>query len=726
VGAGLRIALQGILRRSTRDGSRAAHATGKAHSERTLWHERITVATRDLAGFSLWSKIARAFGQCQRPVEDPGERDLLGKGSRVGENDEMNNRLWKEDAGRTPSRLTLWLVALLAWAVEAASQEPTDAARMPTGPRVLVFDQEGATRPAFVLFMEAFRRGLADAGDGPFEVFVENLDLTRLGRDSSDIQRAAGWLQAKYGDASFDVIVPTSRVCRDFVLASGETFSPQASIVGVDRPGEPPVSDEWQGRYTSVSSASQVAATISLAAELFPRVARVALIGQSTRHPGYAAYVEEKARASAERLRLEFVSLGDLPFSELLAAVRDLPRDSLVIYVGYWGDEETGAAVPAEVLDDICRESRAPVFGVAESYVGRGIVGGAVTDLAAMGEQAGRLVAAASRGPLPKPVEVPLVAMFDARELSRFGVPRSRLPADARVLFETKTFWERYWLQTLLAGLVVVVQAGLITTLVVNLRRRVAAERLVSKQRDLVIHAGRVSTLGEFAASLAHELSQPLGAILNNVDVAGMLLGKDSLAADDLTDLRNIIKDIAADEQRAGEVLDRIRSMVRKQRFARGEVVPLELLKGVQALAGPRCAAESITLGIECEADLPSIAGDRILLQQALLNLVSNAFDAICRVPPPRQGGTILLRGRGASGWIELSVVDDGGGIVDGSEEQAREPFHTTKEDGLGVGLAIVQSIMEQHEGRLDLENDAGRGVTARLLVPPWHEGSSL
>ncbi len=393
------------------------------------------------------------------------------------------------------SRWTLVLIILFAWLGGAMPQEHAEAGQEPASPRVLVIDQEGATRPAFVLFMEAFRRGMADAGGGPFEVFVENLDLTRLGRDSSDIQRAAGWLQAKYGDASFDVIVPTSRVCRDFVLASGDAFSPQASIIGVDRPGEPPVSEAFQSRYTSVSSESQVAATIALAAELFPRAARVALIGQSTRHPGYAAYVGEQARASTERLRLEFVSLVDLPFSELLAAVRDLPRDSLVIYVGYWGDEDTGAAVPAEVLEDICRESRAPVFGVAETYIGRGIVGGAVTDLETMGEQAGRMVVAAGRGPLPNSVQVPLVAMFDARALARFGVPRSRLPAAASVLFETTTFWERYWLQTLLTGLVVVVQAGLITTLVVNLRRRVAAERMVSTQRDLVIHAGRVSTV---------------------------------------------------------------------------------------------------------------------------------------------------------------------------------------------------------------------------------------
>ncbi|MGA0038377.1 MAG: sensor histidine kinase [Pirellulales bacterium] len=591
--------------------------------------------------------------------------------------------------------------------------------------RVLVIDQDGATRPAFVLFMEAFRKGLASGGGGPFDVFVENLELTRLGRDASDLHEAADWLNAKYGDASFDVIVPTSRVCCDLVLASGVAFSQHVSVVGVERPGEQPVSDALQKRYVSVSAESQVAATIEIASRLFPRSGRVALIGQSSPHPSYAEYVVEDARASAERLRLEFVSLVDLRFDEVLAAVRDLPADSLVIYVGYWGDETTGAAVPAEALEDVCQESRAPVFGVAETYVGRGIVGGAVTDMAAMGEQAGRLAAAISRGPLPEPVQVPVVATFDARALKRFGVPRSRLPADAQVLFETLTFWQRYWLQMLLTGLVVVVQAGLITALVVNLRRRVAAERMVSTQRDQMIHAGRVSTLGEFAASLAHELSQPLGAILNNVEVAGMLLGKEALGAGDLTELREIVKDIAADEQRAGEVLERIRSMVRKQRFTPAKLTPLELLKGVQALARPRCAAESITLGIECEADLPNIAGDRILLQQALLNLVGNACDAICQTSTPRQTGMIVLRGREVSGWVELSVVDDGGGIIDGSVERAREPFHTTKEDGLGVGLAIVQSIMEQHDGRFDLENNTGRGVTARLLVPTIHEGRS-
>ena len=613
-----------------------------------------------------------------------------------------------------------------AWAGLSAGQEGAGEAAKAHGPRkrVLVIDQEGATRPAFVLFMEGVRKGLASEFSQPFDVFVENLDLVRLERTASDVERAAGWLREKYGDTAFDVIVPTSRVSRDFVLAGGNVFSARANVVGVERPGVPLPSSEVVDRYSSVVSASPFEATVALAKQLFPAAVRVVYIAQSGPHPDNQTLAEREVRSAADGLGIEFVSLVDISIRETLAAVRQLPPDSIVVYMGHWGDAETGSVVPADIVADVCRESRAPVFGVAESYVGRGIVGGACANLVAMGEAAGQMVVAASNGARPESVVVPLVNIFDSRVLRRFGISQTQLPADSRVLFQEKGFWERYWLQATGIAFVLLLEATLIMLLVVNLRRRLAAEKMVSAQRELVIHAGRVSALGEFAASLAHELSQPLGAILNNVEAAEMLLRGDALAPGDVADLRAIISDIAADEQRAGDVLERLRAMVRKQRMSAADVDPLELFKAVQSLIGPRCATELIAITVDCPAGLQKMAGDRILLQQAVLNLVSNAIDAICRTPrPSRKGGGVTLRGRRTSDWIELSVIDDGGGMLE-NPEKSREAFYTTKEDGLGVGLAIVQSIMEQHDGRLELENQPGRGVTARLLVPTWHEGS--
>ena len=591
--------------------------------------------------------------------------------------------------------------------------------------RVLVIDQEGVTRPAFVLFMEGFRKGLSRGGTDPVDVFVENLDLRRLGRNGQNITQAAGWILEKYAHEPFDVIVPTSGVGRDFVLGARESFSPHARVVALTRPGEPSARRNAEGWMASVGSVSQVDANVRLALRLFPDTQRVAIIGQTTLHPAYLDAVDDEARASAEREGLEYVRLIDLSVRDLLAAVRELPRDSMVIYIGHWGDGQTGSLVPAEFLQTICEESRAPVFGVAESYLGAGIVGGALSDFEGLGTEIGQLVQVAIKGPLPESVDVPLIMRFDAQSLRRFGVPLSRLPAEAEVLFQSQSFWSQYWLQVVLAGLVVFIEATLIGALVVNLRRRVAAEKLVNSQRELMLHTSRLSTLGEFAATLAHELSQPLGAILNNVEAAEMLVQRGRLEAGDVAELREIIADIGSDEQRAGDVLERIRAMVRQQRFAITPVSSSDILHDVQRLAESRCLNEGISLVVEKHA-LPEVAGDKILLEQALLNLVSNAIDAIREQGPAGSGaGKITLSGSVADDWVEFSVADNGGGFREGDFTRALEAFLTTKPEGLGMGLPIVQSIVEQHEGRVEFENEVGRGVTVRIFVPLWHEGAS-
>ena len=608
------------------------------------------------------------------------------------------------------------LVATAADAPVAASLTPPPAAE-----RVLVIDQEGQTRPAFVQFMDGFRAGLAE-GPGRYDVFIENLDLARLNRTTDDPERAAGWLVDKYSDWSFDVIVPTSEVTRDFVLANRERLSPAARIVVLERPGDRPAAAEHAGDYASATTASTMGATVDLACRLLPSLKRVVLISQSAPHPGLLAIQTEQVRGVAKERGIEFLPFIDLPLAEVRGRLRELPLDSAAVFGGYWRDETGRARVPANVLESLCRESSIPFFGIGDTYVGRGVVGGMCTDTRALGEATGRLVVTSRDGPLPPPVNVQPVCLLDERMLARFAIPASRLPAGSKLLFREPRIWERYWPQILLGGVVFALQAGLIGALVVQSRLRRRAERIVGEQRDQIAHAGRVSMMGQLAASLAHELGQPLGAILNNVDAAALLLRDDRSA--NAAELRAIIDDIAADDARAGEVLDRIRAMVRQQRFAVGPVEVPGLIRGVLALAEPGLTADRIGIAVFCDPAVPRVAGDEVLLQQALLNLVSNSADAIRASAGVRQQpGAISIRAHRERDSVELAVIDNGGGIEDDIMERVLEPFETTKKDGLGMGLPIVRAIAEQHDGLLRLKNDPGRGLTVSLRVPVWKEG---
>ena len=639
--------------------------------------------------------------------------------------------------GRLPNmksalRTSLLVVGIVASALTAvgvhAAEGPVVERQVR---RVLILDQEGSTRPAFVEFVQGFRAALAEAAEDGYEVFVENLDLMRLGRLGGDLQRATGWLLEKYSDAPFDVIVSTSAVTRDFVLANRAAFAPEATLVAVNRPGELPVAGPPPAS-TFVATGATLAETIELGLRLFPASRRIALVGQSRPHPRLLEVSLDEARRAAAEQGVAFVPLLDLPLADLRARLRELPADSIVVYLGFWKDEPSGMThVPATVLETLVRDTTAPIFGVIDTYLGRGIVGGVCTDAKAVGAAAARLAVASQTGPLPGPVTVPPAVLLDRRALDRFGVPDSRLPPGSRIAFDEPGFWDRYWPQALAAGSLLVVEALLITALINQLRRRRRAERLVDEQRALIIHAGRVSTLGQFAASLAHELGQPLGAILNNLEAAEMLLRDDT--CQHAAELREIIGDIAADDQRAGAVLERLRAMVRRQPFSRAAVDAAGLFRGTLALAGPRLAADRIDVSIDCPPGLPPIAGDETLLQQAILNLVSNSADAIRSSPaaiPGRPGsppvvGRITLAARRDGETVELTVTDTGGGLSEAVADDAMEPFATTKESGLGMGLPIVRSIIEQHDGRLQLANDPGLGLAVRIWLPAWTKVNS-
>lgn len=243
-------------------------------------------------------------------------------------------------------------------------------------------------------------------------------------------------------------------------------------------------------------------------------------------------------------------------------------------------------------------------------------------------------------------------------------------------------------------------------------------ERVLREQREQLAHAGRVSALGQLAASLAHELDQPLGAILNNAEAAQILLAKDRPKT---AELREILDDIISDDRRAGDVLDRIRAMVQKQPFRPEAVDVSKLFRDTVNLVQAVAAKKGIKIEASCEPGSSRVEGDRILLQQVLLNLLLNSIDAIGN----RSDGLISLRaGEAGHDRIGISVSDNGGGVPSGEIPSLLQPFHTTKEGGLGMGLPMVNSIVEQHGGSLRLDNQPGRGLSVVMNLLRWQAES--
>jgi two-component system, LuxR family, sensor kinase FixL len=232
--------------------------------------------------------------------------------------------------------------------------------------------------------------------------------------------------------------------------------------------------------------------------------------------------------------------------------------------------------------------------------------------------------------------------------------------------------------------------------------------------RQEIAHVGRVSVVGQLATALAHEINQPLGAILRNAEAAAMFLKQET---PDLEEIRAILEDIRKDDQRAGAVIDRMRSLLRRQDVEKRPLEVDELFDDVAALLRPEAVARSVKLSVRVDGELPRVAGDRIHLQQVLLNLVSNGMDAIDGSTRDARNIVVTARREGSE-CVEIAVSDSGNGIKPDHAAQLFEPFFTTKPKGMGMGLAISRTIIEAHGGRLWAENGESGGARFLFTVP--------
>jgi C4-dicarboxylate-specific signal transduction histidine kinase len=248
----------------------------------------------------------------------------------------------------------------------------------------------------------------------------------------------------------------------------------------------------------------------------------------------------------------------------------------------------------------------------------------------------------------------------------------------------------------------------------IDITPRKLAEAEALQHREELGHLSRVAAMGELAASIAHELNQPLSGIISNASAGQRFIDRGDA---DLQELRDLLADIVADGRRAGDVIRGIQRMVKKGVPARQRVNLNDLIINVAHIVNPNAMLQSCQLETLLESNLPAIEADPIQLQQVLLNLVINAFDAMHDTPAPHRKVVIATERNGDS-TIRTSVRDYGVGIPEEVRERLFEQFFTTKAKGLGMGLSIVRSIVEAHGGTIVAENAEGRGARFTFILP--------
>jgi two-component system, LuxR family, sensor kinase FixL len=246
---------------------------------------------------------------------------------------------------------------------------------------------------------------------------------------------------------------------------------------------------------------------------------------------------------------------------------------------------------------------------------------------------------------------------------------------------------------------------------------RKQTEQEVQALQQEIAHAARVSMMGQLASGLAHEINQPLAAILRNAEAAEMYLQRPS---PDLAEIRAILTDIRTDDERAGHVIDRMRGLLKRHTLDTRRLDVGSLVADVAALLRVDAAAREVKLDVAVPRDLPPVRGDRVHIQQVLLNLVLNGMDALNGARLEDRSVSMIARVNAASGApiVEIGVDDAGPGIPPARLAQIFDPFFSTKPNGMGMGLAISRTIVEAHGGRIWAENKAGSGAAFRFTLP--------
>jgi signal transduction histidine kinase len=266
-----------------------------------------------------------------------------------------------------------------------------------------------------------------------------------------------------------------------------------------------------------------------------------------------------------------------------------------------------------------------------------------------------------------------------------------------------------------LIGIVLLAQLALVA-IILTYDRHGNPQRHADNLGAEVTHNARLALAGELTASIAHEIAQPLSAILNNVETAELIL-KQSSGRPDAESLSPILADIKRDDLRANEVVNRLRALLRKRELKLEPMDINTLVSSAVMLVRADAGRKLVQLRTELEPDLPPVSADPVHMQQVVLNLLVNGMDAMIKTPPPARCLYVRTRLRAGSA-VEITVRDNGHGIDPAHAGRLFESFFTTKEGGMGLGLSIARSIVQAHGGTIWAERARGGGSVFSFRLP--------
>ena len=606
------------------------------------------------------------------------------------------------------TRTVAWsVILLLLLAVESRAAEPQ---------RVLMLHAFGHAYSPWSDMAASFRAEIIKRSPRPINLYEVSLDTTRA-KETSDDGPFTEYIKALLSGQPPDLIVPVGAPAAFFLQRNRAQLFPLVPvlILGADIRRIPGATrTEYD---TGVLLDLDLPAYVENILQLLPQTQNLAVVvGNSPVERYWTSELRRAFEQFADRVNITW--FNDLTLSEMQERAAGMPAQSVIFWFLL---SEDAAGVPYSedrALEAMREVSAVPIFGMGDYQLGRGIVGGPLMQTKALGQQGADAALRVLKGDKPSALDPPSVLFgppaYDSRELQRWGISEARLPHGSVLHFRQPSIWERYRWPIMAVAAVIPLQSILISYVLLQGRRRREAEAEAALQRQEVAHLMRVSLLGELSGSIAHEINQPLTAILSNAQAALYLLAQKS---PDLAEIHDALQEIVHEDDRAGEVIHRLRSLLKKGERKAEYVNINDLVRSTINLLNSELIGRDINVGLDLQNSELLARGDSVQLQQVLLNLVMNAMDAMTSTPPAQRSILISTREEQA-GTVDVRVKDQGHGIPPKVNGHLFEPFYTTKDHGLGLGLALCSTIIQAHQGKLTLVNGEGGGAIAGFSLP--------
>ena len=528
--------------------------------------------------------------------------------------------------------------------------------------------------------------------------------------------RYADYLNARFRDQKLDLVVAIGAGAMTLFRRYRNQVFPSTALVALLQESRIPRSG-LNANEAAVGSSISFAAIVENILQLLPETTNVAVVIGSSRAEKY--WLEQMRMAFAPfAARVSFSWFNDLSVDDMLSHAAALPPRSAIFFCSLLTDG-TGAVHQEDLVFSKLRAvANTPIFTWYDAYFGKGIVGGPLISVQDRTKTIANVAVRILQGEAPSQIMVPTVEpgvpKFDFREMQRWGISKDRLPVGSAVYYRDPTAWERYrWQIVSIAG-ALLLQTLLIAALFYERHRRHDAEATSRQHLSELAHMNRSSTAGELSASIAHEIAQPLAAIVTSGNAGLRWL---AAAKPDLARARASFEGIIAAAHHAGNVIRAIRSMFKKTDEERVALNPNRLIQEVLELLRVNLRQRRISVETRLNADLPEIMGNRVQLQQVILNLLVNAVDAMDFVTDSDRMLKITANRQEPSGVL-ITIEDSGPGTALEDMSRIFEPFYTTKPQGMGMGLTICRSIVEAHGGCLVADPSRLGGLAMRISLP--------